>query len=313
MITTGHCCRECGAALIDDYQVGEVVCSRCGMVNADSIPDMGMEMHSAVDSTRTVRASGHTSLAQHDLGLSTTIDSGNRDFGGNPIDRATLSQMSNLKRWQQRIRVTGAKDRRMSTILGKISHVCEQMGLPVNVTETASILYRSLDGRTDLRNKNQNAMAAAVVCIACKQCDVLRNIEDATATLFEPHLVRSKKKLVSRYYRTLVMELGTLRQGKMSTEKYISKISNIAEVDGKVEKLALQLAAATRNSEILDGKDPNGIAAAYLYMASILMGHGTIQRDISGAAGVSEVTIRSRCRDIMNVYSLHITLMPRRH
>jgi transcription initiation factor TFIIB len=43
------------------------------------------------------------------------------------------------------------------------------------------------------------------------------------------------------------------------------------------------------------GKDPMGIAAAALYLACISNDEAKSQKEISVAAGVTEVTIRNRC------------------
>ena len=43
------------------------------------------------------------------------------------------------------------------------------------------------------------------------------------------------------------------------------------------------------------GKDPMGLAAAALYLACVSNGEIRSQKDISLAAGVTEVTIRNRC------------------
>ena len=46
------------------------------------------------------------------------------------------------------------------------------------------------------------------------------------------------------------------------------------------------------------GKDPMGIAAAALYLACISTGEVKSQKDISIASGVTEVTIRNRCKGL---------------
>ena len=56
------------------------------------------------------------------------------------------------------------------------------------------------------------------------------------------------------------------------------------------------------------GKAPNGIAAAYLYIATNLLGHRMVQREISDTAQITEVTIRSRCKEMLEHYKLQITL-----
>ncbi len=47
------------------------------------------------------------------------------------------------------------------------------------------------------------------------------------------------------------------------------------------------------------GKNPMGLAAAVLYLASVMeMEHGKMQSDIAKAAGVTEVTIRKRYKPL---------------
>lgn len=310
MMPTLHRCRECGAAVVDDYENGETVCSRCGLVNADNLPDVSPESigMSPEERPKLVRASGQTLFSLHDLGISTKIDISTRDFSGKPIRRNVLAQVSNLRRWQQRVRITNSRDRRISSILSRISHICNVLSLSDNIVETAAMIYRNIDSRIDVRNKSQGAMASAVVYMACKQCDVIRSMMEIASTVYDRKEIVTKKKLAARYYRSLVLEIGSPRSSLMPTEKYISKIANVSETDPRVERLALNLAHKTKNYEILDGKDPNGIAAAYLYIASTLLGYNMMQRDISDAAGVSEVTIRHRCKEIMSMYAIRITL-----
>jgi len=47
-----------------------------------------------------------------------------------------------------------------------------------------------------------------------------------------------------------------------------------------------------------------------LYVASILLGQSVLQRDISSVSGVTEVTIRNRCKEILTNFKLKIALRP---
>jgi transcription initiation factor TFIIB len=53
-----------------------------------------------------------------------------------------------------------------------------------------------------------------------------------------------------------------------------------------------------KSEEDVSGKGPLGIAAATLYIAAIMNGEFISQRKIAEAIGVTEVTIRNRCKDI---------------
>ena len=106
------------------------------------------------------------------------------------------------------------------------------------------------------------------------------------------------------------MELGTATTPMVTMDKYISKIANMTNTDTRVERLSLEIADKTKDRNIADGKAPNGIAAAYLYIASILLGQSVLQRDISSVSGVTEVTIRNRCKEILTGFKLNIALRP---
>ena len=93
-------------------------------------------------------------------------------------------------------------------------------------------------------------------------------------------------------------------------DNYISKLANIAKIDTKIERLALEIAQKTNNNFFSDGKAPNGLAAAYIYLASVLLGINLLQIDVSNFAGVTEVTIRNRCKDILNNFKLVVNAKP---
>jgi transcription initiation factor TFIIB len=167
-----------------------------------------------------------------------------------------------------------------------------------------------LDGRIDVKGKSVASITAATIYIACKQCNVVRSLEEICRGICAPKDVKSKTKLAAKYYRTMVMEMGQLNAPVVTMDKYISKIANMTQTEVRVERLALEIAEKTKGSNIADGKAPNGIAAAYLYVASVLLGQNVLQRDVSSIAGVTEVTIRNRCKEILTCYKLKITLRP---
>jgi transcription initiation factor TFIIB len=93
-------------------------------------------------------------------------------------------------------------------------------------------------------------------------------------------------------------------------DQYISKLANMAKIDTKVEWLAIDLAHKTNDHLLADGKAPNGLAAAYIYIAATLLGVNILQRDVSSLSGVTEVTIRNRCKDLLSCFKLGITVKP---
>ncbi len=305
-------CPECESTLVDDIQNGERFCSACGVIVAEQMADYGPETKSSSleEKMKLARATGQTTYSQHDLGITTEIAIGTKDFSGKSINSQVANQMHNLRKWQQRVRVSTPRERRLSIVLAKIGETCKTLALSKNVLETASMIYRSLDGKVEVKGKSVVSISAATIYMACKQCEIVRSLDEICRGLCSPKDLKPKTKLAARYYRTMVMELGNSTAPVITMDKYISKIANLTGTDVRVERLALEISEKTKDRNLADGKAPNGIAAAYLYVASILLGQNVLQRDVSSVAGVTEVTIRNRCKEILTCYKLKVTLRP---
>lgn len=298
---------------------------------------------------KNTRASGSTSLSLHDFGLRTEIGNSLRDYSGRIIDYQNVELMNRSRRWHSRLRVNSSKERRLSNVLSKINEVCSVLCLRKTITETASMIYRNFETNSNAKGKSITCISSATIYLACKRCGVVRSIEEIVQAAGLSEFDKSSVKLASRYYRSMVMEMNKIDESKIrmdtssiadesepqilftapnsyskstsyshtsvapsmfAIDNYISKLANIAKIDTKIERLALEIAQKTNNNFFSDGKAPNGLAAAYIYLASVLLGVNLLQIDVSNFAGVTEVTIRNRCKDILNNFKLIVNAKP---
>ena len=305
-------CPECQSTLIDDIHNGEKICSGCGLVAMEQMSDYGPESRvtNLEDKMKLARATGQTTYSQHDLGIRTEIALGTKDFSGKTINSEVANQMYNLRKWQTRIRVSSPRERRLANILSKIGETCQSLSLSRNVIESASMIYRNFEGQFEAKGKSVSCMSAATIYMACKQCDVVRSLDEICKATGSSKDEKMNVKLTAKHDRRLVMELRSNKAPVVTLDKYISKIANLAKLEVRVERLAAEIAEKTQDHSLADGKAPNGLAAAYLYIASTLLGQSILQRDVSSIAGITEVTIRNRCKEILTVYKMKITLRP---
>ncbi|MFL6345834.1 MAG: transcription initiation factor IIB family protein [Nitrososphaeraceae archaeon] len=337
-------CPECKSHVIHDYSKGEYICEKCGCVVMDQVDDYGPESHSTdfEEKTKNTRASGFTSLSMHDYGLRTEIAVGSKDYSGKSIDYEMIEQMNNMRKWHSRIRVASPKERRLSNVLSKINEISSAMSLPKILVETAAMLYRNFENKSEAKGKSVICMAAATIYLACKRCSIVRSLEEIVKATGIGEQDKSSLKLASKYYRMMVMEMGVFTEhmvtssssphvisqlessapsspstiqsktipATLAIDQYIAKLANIAKIDMKVERLAIDIAHKTDNHMLADGKAPNGLAAAYIYLAAVLLGVNLLQIDVSSLAGVTEVTIRNRCKDILTSFKLIISVKP---
>lgn len=307
-------CPECNKNLIEDVSKGECFCPGCGYVVMDQIENFGPEAISSdlEDMMRNSRTGSPMSYSLHDLGLRTEIAYSFKDFNGKPINSTVLEQMQNVRRWHSRIRVASPKERRLSNVLSKINETCSVLNLPKLIVETASMIYRNYENQNTAKGKSVACMASAAIYLACTRCDVVRSLDEIVEATGTANIDNSNLKLASKYYRMLVMDMGQTGSitPTLSIDRYIAKLANMAKIDVKVEKLAIDIAHKTEDHILADGKAPNGLAAAYIYIASILLGVNVLQRDVSGLSNVTEVTIRNRCKDILTNFKMQVKLKP---
>jgi transcription initiation factor TFIIB len=88
--------------------------------------------------------------------------------------------------------------------------------------------------------------------------------------------------------------------------EYISRLVSLSKLDAKVKNLAIKMANTPNNHLLANGKSLIGLAEAYIYLAAILLGVNLLQLDLPRLAGVTEVTIRNRCNDILTSFKLSI-------
>jgi transcription initiation factor TFIIB len=322
-------CSECGANLIQDHSKGEYICEKCGCVVMDQVEDFGRESNATdfEEKSKNTRASGSTSFALHDYGLRTEIAYGSKDYAGKSIDYQMAETMNSIRKWHIRSRIVSPQERRLSNVLTKINETCAAMSLPKLLVETSAVLYRNFESSCEAKGKSIACMAAATIYLACKKCSVVRSLEEIVQATGVTDRDRSSVKLASKYYRMMVMEMGIFTEQApapaanapqpsqalsvtLAIDHYISKLANMAKIDTKVERLAIDIAHKTDDHLLADGKAPNGLAAAYIYIASIFLSVNILQRDVSSLSGVTEVTIRNRCKDILTGFRFVVTVRP---
>ena len=84
----------------------------------------------------------------------------------------------------------------------------------------------------------------------------------------------------------------------------ISKLVNKGNFEQKIGIVAQKLSKEINDSKLHSGKSPQGLAGAFVYISSVMNGYHIPQREIAEYAEVTEVTIRNRCREILQHYSI---------
>ena len=292
---TARRCTECGSnRLMKDNESAEIVCMGCGYVIVAKLTNQGPEWRAfdAEQRAKRARAGVPATFTIHDKGLSTTIDWHDRDFYGQRLPQGQKAQIYRLRKWQRRIRVSDATERNLAFALSEMSKIANNLNLPKNILETASVIYRKAVKQRLIRGRSIQGVTAAAIYVACRQCGVARTLEDISQA--SP----ISKKEVGRSYRFIIKELHYFIK-PVKPSQYITKFCNQLTMQGKVEEIAHKILFAAKELQLTSGRGPTGIAAAICYIASVLTGERKTQREIAEIAQVTEVTIRNRYKELV--------------
>jgi transcription initiation factor TFIIB len=279
---------------ITDPNSGEVICGNCGMVISDKIEDTvhpERRTYAFEDADRNARTGAPSSLARHDMGLSTIIGRENKDASGQKIDTAMRSKIERLRTWDFRTRMRTSGDRNFMKAFGQLERLKEKLGLSDTIVEKAAYTYRKVQERGLIKGRTIDSMLSAAVYSACREMETPRTIKDIAAKS------NVKCKDVARSYRLLVLELG-VRIPVVNPMKCIARVANKLSISEKTKHQALNIMEEVVNKKITAGKEPMGLAATVLYASSIKNDEKIPQKEIAAASGVTEVTIRNRFKDL---------------
>ena len=296
-------CSECGSKNItSDKTRGELVCNKCGLILDENIIDSGPEWRAFDSEQRDKRSRTGSPMTYtiHDKGLSTRISWNNRDSYGKSIPTRNRAQLFRLRKWQRRIHIADGTERNLSIALSELNRLSSQLNVPRNVRETAAMIYRKAFFKKLSRGRTIEGIVAASLYAACRQLNVPRTLNEIAK-----HTDLTRKK-IGKAYRHISLELN-LKLLPTSPLDYISRFCSILQLNSDVQNKAIEIINDSIKMEITSGRGPTGIAAAAIYIASVLCDEKTTQRDISEVAGVTEVTIRNRYKEMsrkMDIYLL---------
>jgi transcription initiation factor TFIIB len=295
-------CPECGSThLSKDYSRAELVCQTCGLVLDQDFIDHGPEWRAFDSEQREKRARTGAPMTYtiHDKGLSTTIGWQNRDSYGRSIPTRNRAQLYRLRKWQRRIRISDATERNLAIALSELDRFASGMGLPRTVRETAAMIYRKAVLKNLIRGRSITGITAAALYASCRQCHVPRTLDEIS------NMAHISRKEIGRNYRFISRKIG-LKLLPTTPQDYISRFCSELQLSSDVQTKTIEILQEAADKELTSGRGPTGLAAASLYIASILCCERRTQREVAEVAGVTEVTIRNRYKELAEKLGINV-------
>ncbi|WP_254763963.1 transcription initiation factor IIB [Natrinema marinum] len=287
-------CPECGGRLVSDAEHAETVCADCALVVDEGEIDRGPEWRAfdAAEKDEKSRVGAPTTNMMHDQGLSTNIGWQDKDAYGRSLSSRQRQKMQRLRKWNERFRTRDSKERNLKQALGEIDRMASALGLPDNVRETSSVIYRRALEEDLLPGRSIEGVATASLYAAARQAGTPRSLDEISA------VSRVEKDEVARTYRYVIRELG-LEVQPADPESYVPRFASELELSDETERRARSLLSTAKESGAHSGKSPVGLAAAAVYAAALLTNEKVTQNEVGEVASISEVTIRNRYKELL--------------
>ncbi|MEN2974280.1 MAG: TFIIB-type zinc ribbon-containing protein [Candidatus Caldarchaeales archaeon] len=273
-----HCKKD---ILVEDEIGGEVVCPNCGHVIIDKVLDRGPEwrVYGSVDDSRE-RVGAPLTYLIHDMGLSTIVSE----------EKDEVNSISKILKKN----IFQSGDRILIKTLSMIHNLSSKTGLPDNVEENAALIVRRAWRRGMNFGRRYKAVAAASLYASCKMFSIPRTMEDFA------NIYGVSRRALWNAYRSL-NEIVKLKKEVSEIDTVISKIVNRLRLRGDVERLAVEIIKTVREFRLVDGRKPESLAAASVYIAARRLGFRLSQRRLADIASITEGTLRNRYKELLKV------------
>lgn len=297
-------CPRCGSThLVKDPEKGEIVCADCGYIIEENVVEFGPEWRAfdAEQKEKRVRGGAPVTYMRPNKGLVTEIDQYNRDIRGSKIPTKRQAQLYRMRKWHKRASVATSVERNLAIALTEIDRITSYLGLPDNIRNSIALLYRKCVEKGLIRGRPLETVVAATIYAVCRAEEMPRTLEEIS------NVSGISKKEIGRAYRFISHELD-VKIPLTDPTTYVPRYVTALKLGGDVEKKAEELLKEALKKGLISGRSPTGVAAAAVYIAATLLGERRTQKEVADVAGVTEVTIRNRYRELKKQLNLKVNL-----
>jgi transcription initiation factor TFIIB len=288
-------CPECGGINLSwNKEKGEIICKDCGLVVEEKMVDFDQEWREfdSDEAAKKRRTGAPMTYTQFDQGLGTDIGKQSDLY---QLGTKEKNKFFRLRKWQQRI--STAIERNLKLALAELKRVSSYLKLPGSVEEEASRIYTMAVQKGLVRGRSMESVVAGALYAACRRHDVPRTLDE----LSEASSI--EKKEIGRTYRFITRELGITILPSNPAD-YIARFASALNLSAETQSKSVEIIEKAQKIELTSGRGPTGIAAAGLYVAALINGEKRTQREVADVAGVTEVTIRNRYKELLEELDL---------
>jgi len=167
------------------------------------------------------------------------------------------------------------------------------LGLPDNVRETASVIYRRALDEDLLPGRSIEGVSTSSLYAAAPDRPELPEASTRSRPSPASRRTRSPGRTATSFVRELKLEI------QPADPELRPRFASDLGLSDEAERRARSLLNTAKEQGLHSGKSPVGLAAAAVYAASLLVNEKVTQSEVSDVANISEVTIRNRYHELL--------------
>ncbi|MFX1469841.1 MAG: transcription initiation factor IIB family protein [Promethearchaeota archaeon] len=281
-----HCCESPCLK----YKDGNKVCINCGTVLGQIF---------VVDERRAyteeeINKRRQTEPSWRDFGPRTILPISKIDSKGKILSAKKGFMFARLSKIQRSL--INTIERNFWEAKPKLKMYTSKLNIPKYISETAWRIYVELTKKKLTMGRSIDGFIAASLYAAIRIHEFPKLLEDVSDVLMIPRrtLFRSLGLIIKEILPTLHLDYHPI-----SADKLVFLFGNIIGLPIELQIEAVDIVKKiSKKAFLLIGKDPKGLAAAVIYLVAKNTKFKKTQAELAQAAKVTEVTIRSRLKDI---------------
>lgn len=281
------CCDSPQVVVSDD---GTRVCSNCGVVHGQDFVQQERRAYTS-DEVRNRRI---TEPRWRSYGPRTVIGIYNADAKGHALESKRQQLFSRLSKIQGSL--INSIERNYWESRPKLTNLGQKLHVPDHIMETAWKIYSEVAKQKLTMGRSIDAFVVSSLYAAIRIHDFPRLLEEVVDVSMMP--LRCVHRSLGLLVRNVLPALK-MRYKPISPDPLVYRFGCELNLSMATQKRGSDyLKYAVKNGMRKMGKDPKGLAAAALYLASKQNGERRTQTDIANVARITEVTLRTRAKQI---------------
>lgn len=270
---------------------GNIVCINCGTVHGRNIVGFKRRAFSPEE----VKERRRTEPRWRRFGPRTTIPPVSKEDKMNPHQKTLFTRLSKIQK-----SLVSSIERNFWEARPKLRLLTSSLNIPSHIEETAWKIYIEVVKKQMTLGRTIKGFIAASLYAAIRIHEYPITFDEICDTL-----IVSKHKVIRSLgliIKDILPDLG-LKYHPITPKELIYKFGNTMGVSMKTQKRASDLLMQSFKRGLPStGKDPRGFAAAALYLAMVRTPDQKTQAKVANKAGITEVTLRNRLKDIKNYF-----------